>query len=105
MKRHISLDYMNNRDLQEVFANKSPGDKCKLVVTMTLNKKDNSGVEGTIEEITPTEDYDKPDPKKNPTPREASTMSAPVAMDITMEDPMDSTPFDVRADRSLAYGG
>lgn len=67
-RRSLTLDYTDNPELQEVFARKNPGDKCKLTVTLQVDRVDKEGMEGTIEEITPDESYATSEngPIKNP---------------------------------------
>lgn len=56
-KKSISLDYQDNPELREVFSRKEIGEKCKLTIKLQVDRKDDTGMDGTILEISPSEDY------------------------------------------------
>lgn len=58
-KKSIQLDYQDNPELRDLFARKETGDKCTLIVELQLDRRDANGMEGTILEIRPSEDYSK----------------------------------------------
>lgn len=53
----ISLSFRDNPDLQQVFAGKHPGEKCKLDITAQIDSMDEDGMTGTIEELKADEGY------------------------------------------------
>lgn len=82
VKNVITLDFTDNPKLAELFSRKSPGEKCRMEVTLTLKNKTETGIEGTIDEIV----ADRPDKKKKPDDTEKIT-DKPLRMDITSSEP------------------
>lgn len=75
-KNQLRLDYTNNPDLAELFSRKKVGDSCTVEVDFQVDEITDTGVVGTIKNVS-SDDY--PDKEAEPEPDKPMMMemSAP----------------------------
>lgn len=75
MNNTIQLDIGSSPALQDIFARRQPGEKVELTVTMSITRKTDESVEGSISKI----EVDQEDAESEVSPSEAEPVMVVVS--------------------------